>query len=252
MGGMKQALTRSFVAAALVFGVAAGANASTINFNSNAGTGSFGNGSVGNTRTWAIGGVTVTATAWYADDNSFLTAALGLYSGAGLGVCNSQETGGSFPCESPNHAIDNVSQYDFVLFSFSAAVDLQEVGLWTFDDYDYDVSFWLGTGVTALTGKALNNMPAGFGSRHDVSNDASVDLQPGHLLYSSLLFGAQSSGSDRDDRFKIKYLTFEPVTSRDLPCEVGCTPTPEPASMVLIGTGLAGIAAVIRRKAKRA
>ena len=244
MSGAKHLLSRSIAAAAMILAVATSAHATTINFNTTAGSGGFGDGFVGNVRTWNAGGVTVTATAWYANPNSIGTAALGQYSGAGLGVCNSQEWGSSFPCESPNHAIDNVGQYDFVLFSFSQAVDLQEVGLYTFDGYDDDVSFWLGNGVTTLAGKALNNLPGGLGSRSDVDNDTSVDLQPGHLLFNSLMFGAQTTSDN--DRFKIKYLTFDVPTTQQL------TSTPEPASLVLFGTGLAGLAAAIRRKARRA
>jgi PEP-CTERM motif-containing protein len=251
MSKVKQLVSVLAVALAIVASSAATAGATTINFNSNAGTGSFGDGSVGNVRTWVAGGITVTATAWYANSNNFLTAALGLYSGAGLATCNSQEWGSSFPCSSPDHAIDNDDEYDFVQFNFSSAVNLQEVGLYTFGGYDYDVSFWLGNGVTGLAGKALNNMPAGFGSRQDVDNDTSVDLQPGNLTYTSLLFGAQKG--DDNDRFKVKYLTFD-VPSINLECgpQAPCSPTPEPGSLVLMGTGLVGFATLLRRRARRA
>ena len=111
------------VGAALVMGLVAAqsAQAGPITFNLG---GNLGEGSPNNQLSFTSGGVTVYATAWYANTNNFAKAALGQYL-SGLGVCNDQEDGtngsnGSFPCDSPYHAIDNNGQRDFVLFLFSA------------------------------------------------------------------------------------------------------------------------------------
>ena len=124
---------------------------------------------------WTSGGITLTADAWYANDNSFGAAKLGWFT-LGLGVCNGNEDSWNGTCASPEHAVDNGQysdfEYDFVPFRFSAPVDLLSARLtvlgcdghgWSTDadcitsgpqdnTYDIDAAWFRGNGVTTNVG----------------------------------------------------------------------------------------------------
>ena len=110
--------------AAVLYASTAAADPVTWSFTGTQG-GSTGEGANGNTRTFQSGGVTLTATAWgytYGSSNNALeNAALGRWS-TGLGACNRSES-----CGDPNHQVDNVGADDFVLFTFSEAVDIATI-----------------------------------------------------------------------------------------------------------------------------
>ena len=254
---VRHAMSRAALALALVLGFgAASAHAASITFSFG---GSGGLGSIGNQRTFTMDGVTVYATAWYYDDdndNRFEKAALGQYS-PGLGVCNSyEESGSDSPFNdwgSPDHAVGNEEDeyYDYVLFLFGESVDLTSVYV---DEIEgrTDVSYWLGTvggpatQLELLTNKTTGQLGGlGFGSRidNDGNGDRSVTLNSPASGYNALLFGAQFD--DENDAFKIKSLTIDytPGTPR-----TPTTPVPEPASFVLLGCGLVGVATAVRRR----
>jgi len=184
----------------------------------------------GNVRTFTVSGVTVTATAWSLTGNfgtTFESSQLGQFS-TGLGVCSRAE---GTNCDSPNHQVDNVGHYDFVLFQFTSPVDFYSVTIDPFapSTADRDVSFWVGNFGSPLTG--LNT--SGFGTQYNVNNPASlspitVDLGSPDPVGKAMLFGASFGQGDLDDYFKITNLS------------VG-NEVPEPGTYALMVLGLAGL-----------
>jgi hypothetical protein len=226
-------------AAALLTGGATQAEAATITYNFGGST-SVGSLS-GNERTYLVGGVELKATAWYFVAN-WQPAALNRYSN-GLGVCNSSE--GTANCIDPNHYVDNVSQFDFVLFLFDQPVIPTHVGIWS-GGYDRDASYRFGTVDPATIYGALSGAgslpPLGFDASwiHSLNGagtgSLSISLAPTGPV-NALIFGAQALSSDRDDRFKISSLTIETVRQ-----------VPEPMSMGLFALGLLAAASRLRRR----
>lgn len=215
------------------------ASADTITFDfTGAQGGALGEGSVGNTRTFTSGGITLTVTAWGytfgASDNALAAAALGRYS-TGLGVCNTTES-----CEDPQHQVDNVGAEDWVLFQFSALVDVTSVRIDPFDTWDRDVSYFVGNAgiplnLTGVTYAGLGGV--GFGAMQSDSASASSlfrDVSINGGFANALLFGGFLGGDDEDDRFKITSLT-------------ATTAVPEPGTMLLLVAG-AGVLHRVRRR----
>jgi hypothetical protein len=219
-------LTRVSVAAVLVLGSAAQSSASPVTFTF---TGTDFLTAVGQSQAWSLSGITVTATAWYANGSGVGMARLAGYQNFGMGVCNVAEDDGT--CGTTKQGIDNSGLYDFVLFSFNPAVDLQSVSLYPLNA-GTDVSFWMGNGATTVSSSLLASLVNGGGM--------TVTLDNTNALYSSLLFGARVGESN--DSFLIQSLTVNSGLSLLAPAVV-----PEPASLWLLGTGLFAAAALVRR-----
>jgi hypothetical protein len=205
--------------------------------------GATGEGSVGNVRTFTSGGVTVSVSGWSytydvapGTDNALGQAALGRWS-SGLGVCNVTET----PCSSPDHQVDNVGIDDWVLFVFSAPVDITTVRIDPYGTFDRDVSYYVGNVSTplSLTGVNYAGLTAlGFSSvlysSEATASDAYRDVSIAGGTVNALLLGGYRA-SDQDDYFKIRSLSAD-------------YRVPEPATAVMMLMGIAAIGA--RRRAQ--
>lgn len=215
-------ITQAAVVSALLLGTSGFAEAITWTF-----TGSGGEGTIGNSRSFTSEGVTVTATAWTYTSSGFQEARLGLWS-TGLGVCSQSEN-----CGNPVHQVDNAGQNEYVLFQFSSSVDPLSVRIDPYGTYDRDASYW--TGNVALPSDLLRGETyaslggVGFFSRID--NNGSVSSNPRDVSITSpfvtaLLFGPRYNGGG-DDYFKITSLT-------------GSASVPEPSSLLLLSLGMIG------------
>ncbi len=197
------------VLAAVLYASTAAADPVTWSFTGSQG-GSMGEGSYGNTRSFISDGVTVTASAWgytYGSSDSALeSAALGRWS-TGLGACNRSES-----CGDPNHQVDNVGADDFVLFTFSEAVDITSIRIDPYGTHDRDVSYWIGSVSTPLNLNGVNYNgldDRGFGNRIDQTYSTStsaldVPITGGRV--NAILFGARVESSGASDYFKITRL----------------------------------------------
>lgn len=214
-------------------------HAVTITFDTG-GTNSGGN---NNTRTFTSGSLSVSVTAWSrlnptssnpTTANTFTQSYVGQYSGYGLGVTNDNRSDEG----SPNHAVDNVSGYDFLLFTFNQLVDINSIKLgWIYNDSDFRL--YIGTNVTIPSG-----LTSGFPYYEDNSSNVSsgtrtATVNSGNLYGNYILIGAMPSQNDADDYFKVLNMDVTVKPPSNVP-DSGST-------IALLGVGFLGLMGLRRR-----
>jgi hypothetical protein len=165
-------------------------------------------GDFGNSRTYELSGVSVTATAWSrVQDNSDTWAAgyLGAY-GGGLGVTDTSESGWG-----NSHTVDNLGGRDnYVVFQFSQDVIVDKAFLGYVVD-DSDISVWIGSSASPTPITTVNDAFLASMTHYEENWTGSsyarwADFNSGDVSGNVLIIAANTSDTTPEDAFKIENL----------------------------------------------
>ncbi len=197
--------------------------------------------------TWAnvnVSGSTVTGTS-----NKFIASGTGQtdqpwiaeYQGDGLGVCSQPEQPGC-STSPPVHQIDNQNGVEFVLFGFNAAVSLNDVQVQSFGNPTGSGNPYIDMSYAILSSAQESQLLAGtlvfstvnFTTETTNSTSSSFNYNLSGtgqyvLIGTSVTANYGGNTGDSPDAFKIQDLT------------VSALATPEPASFILIASGLLAV-----------
>jgi hypothetical protein len=201
-------------------------------------------GSLGNTRTYALGGVTVTTTAWSyglpGGPSNLASAALGTWS-SGLGVINLDELYYHVPYD---HQVDNNRGADYILFRFSEPVFLADVVVAPYGVWDSDVLYLSGMVAPGFSpaGKSFADLASlGFtptlnlATASDAPRTVALDsLDPVNMLLLGVPLMGTPGTDVQVDKFMLSQLQVIPVI-----------PEPSALALALLGCG----ALLLRRRA---
>lgn len=106
-------------------------------------------------------------------------------------------------------AIDNQGWLDYVIFNFSETIELGSVYMKVWGDGDFDYWIHNATGAPSSGATRVNRKSSGW---------ANLNGSTSYLMIGAESFNNRSNRRDRDDRFKIKKLSFEKSPSKESNC----------------------------------